>query len=174
MEYDMRTATRRGHRSSAALLNQVLEVAALTLEQINGVLAEFDLTQSLAGVLWSLDPETAPVTMRELARKLRCDPSNVTLMSAKLERAGLVERRPQATDGRVRILALTQQGQRVWVNLVERLEATSPVLHLSRAEQKQLGALLAKVERAAGVSAPPRAAVRVSRVAPAIATQEAS
>ncbi|MDQ6669425.1 MAG: MarR family transcriptional regulator [Chloroflexota bacterium] len=162
--------------SSAALLNQVVHVAALTLEQINAVLAEFDLTESLARVLWALGLEAAPATMRELARELRCDPSNVTLMSAKLEQAGLVERRPHPTDGRVRILALTEQGKGVWARLVERLEATSPVLGLTRAEQKQLSGLLAKVQAASSQSAPARVAVRSTggdRRRPAVSTRVA-
>lgn len=133
---------------STTLLNQVLEVATLTREQINLVLAEFDLTESFAGVLWSLDPDAVPVSMREIARRLRCDPSNVTLVSAKMERAGLVERRPHPTDGRVRILALTEQGQQVWAALRHRLEATSPVLSLDPSEQHQLSALLFKIQMA--------------------------
>jgi len=155
----MRGATTQDRRASTTLLNQVVEVAALTLAQINGVLAEFDLTESLAGVLWALDPDAAPVTMRELARTLRCDPSNVSLMAAKLEHAGLVERRPHPTDGRVRILALTEQGRLVWARLVDRLQATSPVLTLTRAEQRQLGALLAKVQAASGSASSTRRGV---------------
>jgi len=159
----MPNATRRRQISSTALLNQVVHVAALTHEQIHGVLAEFDLTESLARVLWALDPDAPPATMRELARKLRYDPSNVTLMATKLEETGLVERLPHPTDGRVRILALTEQGQRVWNALIERLEATSPVLSLTRAEQKQLSALLAKVEAAATQPTPRRRGTPPSR-----------
>ncbi len=144
----MRSAAKQDQTSSISLLNQVVEVATLTREQINDVLAEFDLTESLAGVLWSLDPDEAPVALRELARRLRCDPSNVTLMSAKLEQTGLAERRPHPTDGRVRVLALTEQGQEVWTRLVHRLQATSPVLSLTHGEQNQLSALLAKVQTA--------------------------
>jgi len=144
----MRSVAKQDPASSISLLNQVVEVASLTRAQIDDVLAEFDLTESLAGVLWSLDPAAAPVALRELARRLRCDPSNVTLMSAKLEQAGLAERRPHPTDGRVRVLALTEQGQQVWMRLVHRLEATSPVLSLTRGEQNRLSALLAKVQAA--------------------------
>ncbi len=144
----MSSETGQHQSGSTFLLNQVIEVGALTEALINGVLAEFDLTQSLAAVLWALDPDAPSISMRELARKLRCDPSNVTLMSTKLEQAGLVERRPLPTDGRVRVLALTDSGREVWSKLVHRLQSTSPVLVLSLADQDQLSALLAKIQRA--------------------------
>ena len=142
--------------SSLELLDQLVDVATLTRDQITDVLAEFDLTESLAGMMWMLDPERDPVPMRELARRLRCDPSNVTLMGTKLERAGLVERRPHPTDGRVRTLALTPQGQQVWERLAHRLRSTSPVLSLTPAEQQQLGTLLEKVRLASRRPAPER------------------
>jgi DNA-binding MarR family transcriptional regulator len=111
------------------------------------VLEELDLTQSQASMLWALEPSSPPSSMRELARKLHFDPSNITLMTDRLVTMGLVERKPHPTDGRQRILALTAQGLKVWHLLVERLEQRSPVFTaLTRHEQTQLTRLLAKAQ----------------------------
>src|ERR671931_2688471 len=53
---------------------------------------------------------TGPMTMRELAERMSCEPSNATFVVDKLERQGLVERRPRPTDRRVRQLVLTADG----------------------------------------------------------------
>ncbi|WP_113699880.1 MarR family winged helix-turn-helix transcriptional regulator [Nonomuraea lactucae] len=134
--------------SSADLLSQLVQVTGTAQAQIAAALAGSGLAESLAGVLWALNPQQAPVSMRELARRLRCDPSNVTLLSSKLEQAGLVEREPHPTDGRIRVLALTQRGIDLWTELVDHLEATSPIFTLSPDEQRQLSALLAKIQAA--------------------------
>jgi DNA-binding MarR family transcriptional regulator len=115
------------------------------------VLAELNLSKSQAGVLWALDPSNPPMSMRELARKLHFDPSNITLISDRLVAVGLVERRAHPSDGRQRILALTPEGLRVWAVLIGRLQRRLPVFLLSEREQAQLNRLLAKAEAKCGV-----------------------
>ncbi|MEU7857751.1 MarR family transcriptional regulator [Nonomuraea sp. NPDC049141] len=131
------------------LLTQLFDVADTARAEATATLAEFELSGSQAGMLWALNPALPPVPMRELARRLLCDPSNVTLMSAKLEKAGLVERRPHPSDGRVRVLALTERGVEVWHKLMDRITATSPVLRLSSAERRRLAELLTKIQNSA-------------------------
>lgn len=108
------------------------------------VLTEFDITPSVAGVLWTLDPSSDPLTMREIAAKLGCDPSTVSLTADKLEEVGLIARRPHPSDGRKRTLALTDNGHRLRATLSKRL-AEAPVLAgLDTHERRQLAALLVK------------------------------
>jgi DNA-binding MarR family transcriptional regulator len=52
----------------------------------------------------------APMTMGELAGELGIDAPNATLVVDELERDGLVERRPHATDRRVKVVACTSRG----------------------------------------------------------------
>lgn len=97
-------------------------------------------------MLWALEPSTPPVPMRELALMLRYDPSNISLLGDQLQRAGLVERQVDPTDGRRRVLRLTDKGLQAWSLLVERIEERSPLFsNLSTAEQRQLIALLQQV-----------------------------
>jgi DNA-binding MarR family transcriptional regulator len=72
-------------------------------------LARMGLTFVQAHALRLLDPDQ-PLPMHELARKLEADASNVTGLTDRLERLGLVERRPDPADRRVRVLALTPHG----------------------------------------------------------------
>jgi DNA-binding MarR family transcriptional regulator len=129
-----------------SLLRRLTSVADATYAVIGDVLAEFDLTMSAAGLLWALDPRSEAPTMRALSRQLRCDPSTISLMADKLDASGLIERRPHPTDGRMRTLALTDLGLRVWTALSRRLCETSTLTALSPAERRTLDTLLAKAQ----------------------------
>lgn len=65
----------------------------------------------------------------------------------RLERAGLVERRPDPTDRRGKLIALTEAGKRVIDETIDRHVANEERLLsvLTPAEQKQLDALLRKL-----------------------------
>jgi DNA-binding MarR family transcriptional regulator len=87
-----------------------------------------------------------PQSQRELARRLHYDPSNINALADSLEARGLVERRPDATDRRFRLLALTPEGERLRTTLEANLAQPPSFLdHLTPAEQKQLLTLLAKI-----------------------------
>ena len=51
--------------------------------------------------------------MGRLARGLACDASNVTGIVDRLEARGLIERRPGASDRRVKVLVITREGERL-------------------------------------------------------------
>jgi DNA-binding MarR family transcriptional regulator len=102
---------------------------------------EFDLHPRQAHLLRLL--ADGPRPMRKLACRLHCDPSNVTGISDRLEERGLVERRADPADRRVKMLALTPEGERVRAALTDRILAPPPELAaLSRDDQEALLALL--------------------------------
>ena len=81
--------------------------------------------------------------MRKLARKLKCEPSNVTGIVDRLETRGLVERRPDPADRRVKLAAATDEGRRVARSLLESLRfAREPLAGLSDEERLALRGLL--------------------------------
>src|SRR3954452_21115797 len=47
---------------------------------------------------------TGPMTMRELAERMSCEPSNAPFIVDKLERQGLIERRAHPSDRRAKHL----------------------------------------------------------------------
>lgn len=131
---------------SLKLLQHLWDVADIVFGDITELLSEYHLTQTQITLLWALEPSTPPVPMRELARRLRCDPSNITLLGDQLQAAGLVERQPDPTDGRRRVVRLTEHGLELWALLLERTRQRSPLFTLSIREQAQLLRLLEKIE----------------------------
>lgn len=107
--------------------------------------ADFDLSAPQAKALRYL-ASAGPVPMRELADRLRCDASNVTALVDRLERRGLVERRPAPGDRRVKTLVVTHSGadlaERLWLRVV----GGGPVHVLAPQEQLALLELLRRLE----------------------------
>ncbi|MFJ6215974.1 MarR family winged helix-turn-helix transcriptional regulator [Streptomyces sp. NPDC092296] len=85
---------------------------------------------------------TGPMTMRELAERMSCEPSNVTFVVDKLEKQGLVERRAHPTDRRARQLVLTAEGSALRERLLELLARDSPLIGLTPEQQRALQDLL--------------------------------
>jgi len=129
---------------AASLLHQTMSLAGQISGRMQEGLDRLDLTAPLANVLWLLRPDADPLSLRQIAGLLHCDPSNVTLLSTKLEQRGLAERRPHPRDGRVRTLVLTEAGEEVRGRLLDTVVRHSPLAGLTLKEQEQLHALLAK------------------------------
>jgi MarR family transcriptional regulator, organic hydroperoxide resistance regulator len=85
---------------------------------------------------------TGPMTMSELAERMSCEPSNATFVVDKLEKLGLLERHPHATDRRAKQLVLTAEGVALRERLIELLVQDSPLAGLTPAEQGVLQGLL--------------------------------
>jgi MarR family transcriptional regulator, organic hydroperoxide resistance regulator len=85
---------------------------------------------------------TGPMTMRELAERMSCEPSNATFVVDKLEKQGLIERRPHPTDRRAKHLVLTTEGNALREQLLELLTRDSPLAGLSLDQQRALQDLL--------------------------------
>lgn len=108
--------------------------------------AEFGLTPPQMLALKLLDPDH-PIPMRELAAQLHCDSSNVTGIVDRLTAQGLVERREDAHDRRVRMLAVTDDGARVRARLREVLLEVPPgIAGLRPEEQRALCDLLRRAQ----------------------------
>ncbi|MEV1006291.1 MarR family winged helix-turn-helix transcriptional regulator [Streptomyces sp. NPDC049881] len=97
----------------APLVNEVTALVQHLSERLRqdftATAAGLELPPAQAIVLARLD---APAPMRLLAEWLSCDASNVTGIVDGLQRRGLVERRPDPADRRVKLVALTEEGRR--------------------------------------------------------------
>ncbi|MER6914817.1 MarR family transcriptional regulator [Streptomyces sp. NPDC000594] len=83
-----------------------------------------------------------PMTMRQLAERMSCEPSNATFVIDKLEKQGLVERHAHPTDRRAKHLVLTATGSAARERLLELLVQDSPLAGLSPEQQRTLRSLL--------------------------------
>ncbi|MEV6420642.1 MarR family transcriptional regulator [Streptomyces sp. NPDC051662] len=106
--------------------------------------ARHSLTGAQARVLGLLSLE--PLPMRGIARKLKCEPSNVTGIVDRLEARGLVERRPDPADRRVKLAAPTEEGRETATRLRDSLDfAREPLAALSDEERGTLRDLLKRM-----------------------------
>ncbi|MFC8918656.1 MarR family winged helix-turn-helix transcriptional regulator [Streptomyces sp. NPDC047821] len=113
-------------------------------EEYEQAAAQHSLTGAQARVLGLLALEPTP--MRRIAQSLRCEPSNVTGIVDRLEARGLVERRPDPADRRVKIAAATEEGRATAGRLREALDfAREPLAALSDDERTALRDLLRRM-----------------------------
>lgn len=86
---------------------------------------------------------TGPMTLRELAAHMGCEPSNAIVPIDTLESQGLLERHPHPTDRRAKQLMLTPQGRQRRNELLASLRSEEPLLvGLTRQEQDTLRDLI--------------------------------
>lgn len=143
--YDASVATPRS--AKAVGLNYQLAQLAYGLHaalelHLHDTLEELDLTLPLADALWQLDPALGSLSRRDLAERLRCDPSNVTFLVDRLEQRQLISRERAAGDGRVKAIALTQSGIDVRTRLIATLAQSPMFIRLTNAQRRHLADLL--------------------------------
>ena len=135
------------------LIEQAFAFSAALRGWTADLLAELNLTEAVADVLWHLDTGDTAASMRHLASLLNCDPLNVTFLVDRLEERGLVERQTDPADRRVKLVGLTTAG--VHIHQIVRAAATrSPLAQLSPADQQRLHHLLAAATGVAGQQTP--------------------
>jgi DNA-binding MarR family transcriptional regulator len=112
-------------------------------QQIAGHVRERAVALGLtAAQATALREMTGPMTMRDLAERMSCEPSNATFVVDKLEKQGLIERRPHPTDRRAKHLVLTAEGTALRERLLELLSRDSPLAGLTADQQRVLQELL--------------------------------
>ncbi|MFE5328595.1 MarR family winged helix-turn-helix transcriptional regulator [Embleya sp. NPDC056575] len=97
------------------------------------------LTASQANAVHEL---AEPLGMRELGRRMCCEPPNVTFVVDRLVERGLVERRPHPNDRRAKLIALTPEGAELRARLFAGLAVDPPLSGLPDADRRTLRVLL--------------------------------
>ncbi|MGW1022132.1 MarR family winged helix-turn-helix transcriptional regulator [Streptomyces sp. NPDC002577] len=142
----------RNTRTDSLTLEVVELIGAVVAryhEEYERAAGRHELTGAQARVLGLLSLE--PLPMRRLAQKLKCEPSNVTGIIDRLEVRGLVERRPDPADRRVKLAAPTEDGLRTARSLRDSLDfAREPLAGLSRDERVSLRDMLRRMVDAGG------------------------
>ncbi|MFF6810777.1 MarR family winged helix-turn-helix transcriptional regulator [Streptomyces sp. NPDC012403] len=130
-------ASRRPDALTLEVVELIGSVVARYHEEYEEAAAGHALTGAQAKLLSLLSLE--PLPMRKLAQRLKCEPSNVTGIVDRLESRGLVERRLDPADRRVKLAAATAEGRRVARSLRESLRfAREPLAGLSETERVAL------------------------------------
>lgn len=96
-------------------------------ERVNEAAAAAGLSPASAWALVQLDPEH-PISQKELAARLHCNPSTVVDPTDRLEHCGLVIRRANPADRRVNVLLVTPKGSQIRDQLIGHLFAPPAAL----------------------------------------------
>jgi MarR family transcriptional regulator for hemolysin len=129
LEDDYGLLVARTHRALRSRFSRELSKHGITFEQY----------QTLLGL-----SEGDGVPQRVLAERLALEPTYTARMLRRVEKAGLIERRRDQKDARVRFVFCTAKGQAVWEMARQIREQTLPqsVSCLTDAERLQLRHLL--------------------------------
>ena len=145
-----KTEIRPPRRSPAAEAWELLfELFMGQKPRLPAIAGEFDLSPMQAMVLHRLEPGM-PIAMHALADELSCDASNVTGIVDRLEARGLLERRSDEHDRRVKMLVVTAEGVELRDALRERVFSPPPAIAaLPAVDQRALRDILRRaIERA--------------------------
>lgn len=126
------------------LFRYVLGMMGNTKDHVLGLAAEDGLSESQLHALLQL---TKPRSQRRLAELMAIDASSVVDIVDRLEQLGLVQRTIDPNDRRVRLLVLTNDGEKLRRKVFERALAESPINQLNATEHRQLRGLLSKIAR---------------------------
>ena len=136
------TTTRPRVEPAAEAWELCMELFGVNRPRMLDIQAEYGLKPPQFFALQALDE---PVPMSSVANVLRCDRSAVTWITDRLEERGYVERRADAHDRRVKLLALTDEGRRVREEIRTRLAVPPEALsRLPKTDQRALRDLLRK------------------------------
>ena len=109
-----------------------------------GVAMELGLSPKQLGLLWRLEPGGA-LSMSAIGESLFCDASYVTDLVDRLEERDLIERRSDPGDRRVKLVALTPEGEALRTRALALLyEPPEEFGALDETEIATLAGLLAK------------------------------
>ena len=129
---------------------QTAEIAGCFFELIGRIVGQADqVAQRLsipAPFIKALHTLECPMAMKELGKRMHCDPSFVTLVADMLEKRGLARREPHAADRRVKNIVLTDDGLTLKHKVEAEITARMPWNQtLSDEERSQLLALIRKM-----------------------------
>ena len=120
----------------------VIASAATWQRRMEEAAAAAGLSPVAAWALVQLDPDR-PLAQKELAARLRCNPSSVVDTTDRLEKAKLVVRKANPQDRRVKVLVVTPRGARVRSRLIAlMLEPPQAFTKLPAGDQARLRGLM--------------------------------
>ncbi|MFH8248761.1 MarR family winged helix-turn-helix transcriptional regulator [Microbacterium sp. B2969] len=112
---------------SPLLLDRLLQIADLFQRDMAREYDGTPLSPARMGVLWTIH-HSGPVQQHTIAAALNVTPRNITGLVDALEAVGYVERIPDPTDRRARLVGLTPQGHELMERTVREHAALNATL----------------------------------------------
>jgi DNA-binding MarR family transcriptional regulator len=136
------TPTRSQATDAAEAWRLIFDLGSVHRAHVLAAAAEHDLSPPQLFLLRRLQPGQ-PTPMSELATFFGCDASNITGLVDRLETRGILERRIPAHDRRVKLIVLTEAGERLRDEALSRLHTPPDALtRLSGADLRMLRDIL--------------------------------
>jgi MarR family transcriptional regulator, organic hydroperoxide resistance regulator len=137
------TGQSRREQLNAEILESVSELIGRILGHGEQLAQKLGIPGPFIKALHTMD---CPMAMKELGKRMHCDPSFVTLVADMLEKRGLARREPHPADRRVKNLVLTEDGLHLKKKLETEISARMPWNRaLDDDERAQLLALIRKM-----------------------------
>jgi DNA-binding MarR family transcriptional regulator len=137
------TGQSRSEKLNGEILECVSDLIGRVIGQADQVAQRLGIPVPFIKALHTMD---CPMAMKELGKRMHCDPSFVTLVADMLEKRGLARREPHPADRRVKNLVLTDDGLSLKSRLETEIAARMPWNRvLSDDERTQLLALIRKM-----------------------------
>ncbi|MFJ6213069.1 MarR family winged helix-turn-helix transcriptional regulator [Streptomyces sp. NPDC092296] len=131
-------ARRWGAVPSMAAITSIMRAQQILLGRVDAVVKPYGLTFARYEALVLLTfSRTGELSLSKIGERLMVHPTSVTNTVDRLERAGLVSRRPNPLDGRGVLAAITDRGRRVVESATRDLVAMEFGLEAYDAEQCQ-------------------------------------
>jgi MarR family transcriptional regulator, organic hydroperoxide resistance regulator len=136
--------------NQSAAEQQTAEVATCFFELMAKIIGEAEQLAQQIGIpmpfIKALHSMDCPLAMKELGKRMHCDPSFVTLVADMLEKRGLARREPYQADRRIKNLVLTDDGLALKHRIDTEISARMPWSRaLDDDERSQLLALIRKM-----------------------------
>ena len=133
----------RSEQLDTEILNCLAGLIGQVLAYGEKIAQRFSFPSFFIKALHTLD---CPMAMKELGRRMHCDPSFVTVIADGLEERGLARREAHPGDRRIKNLVLTDEGIELRQRVERELAAQMPWSKiLDQQEREQLLALLRKM-----------------------------
>lgn len=135
--------TSRTEQLNAQIEECVIELGVRVVGLVEKMAGQLSIPPVFIKALHTLD---TPMAMKELGKRMHCDPSFVTSVADMLEKRGLARREPHPADRRIKNLILTGEGCELRQRLEAELTARMPWNRgLNDDERAQLLALIRKM-----------------------------
>ena len=135
--------TSRTEQLNAQIEECVIELGVRVVGRVEKLARQLSIPPVFIKALHTLD---TPMAMKELGKRMHCDPSFVTSVADMLEKRGLARREPHPGDRRIKNLVLTGEGCDLKQRLEAELTARMPWNRgLNDDERAQLLALIRKM-----------------------------
>jgi DNA-binding MarR family transcriptional regulator len=133
----------RSEQLNAEILESVSDLISRVIRHGEKLAVDLGIPAPFIKALHTMD---CPMAMKELGKRMHCDPSFVTLVADMLEKRGLARREPHPADRRIKNLVLTDSGLALKTRLETEIAARMPWNRvLNDDERAQLLALIRKM-----------------------------